>query len=884
MPDQKGIASGRAQIALEFVIVYSFVLVLFVLMFTLISTQRAATMSQQEYSLLQLQSQNIADYIDQAIGAGSGYAATIPLAGSIGAQQFNISISTTGVVIAQTKVGSQIIRAFAFSNARNLLINGTPTQSGNGITVYLVPIQSGSVSLANSNGAIYVDQQPPPTLTLVKSLAATQVASTRAASLNGQTGSYISLPTISPLEPTRVTLSMWFYESSVWPSNYVENGCTGLACYDMIIDHGYVDWNILSGGRYQISYTPISAGNWYFLTGTFDGSNMHFYVNGKEVSGSPISATLSYSSPSFAIGKPAAGSVSPYSISNVQIYNIALTANQIASLYASGISGTPIAPANTVGWWPLNGNTKDYGGYNDTGSPSNMGYISVAQINTQVQYGTGANAISAPLGFVTSIGILGTMGSKQVLYTNATGRQTAFISSNGFNGIANLTISAFNDNLTTVGNLIAWYPLNEGYGSVVHDLSGKYAEGGFISPVWATFANQTNLAAASFDGATSYIRTSTNSLLGGSNAISVFAWIYSNAISGESEVYCLGGATNGNACLGITSNKLYFDNDGANQGTSGLSVLANTWNFAGYTYVAGSSTITFYLNGVSNTLTLGSPPLNTYTQNSIMGAYSTYSAGSFPHKFQGSIVDLQVYNTALSPLQAMQLYQEGISGSPVGDAGLSGWWPLTYSPNDYSNNMNNGIPTNVVYNNINYMPPAKTGTTKVPYFNGANSCILTTTASITANSETQIAWVYLQSLPSLGSYAQITYQTAGIGGLYVDSGGYPLFGATLGSTFNAVGLPVSMGVNQWHMLSGTYSGSAISICMDAMTCLTTPASGALASSAYALYIGSLQGSSRFTNGEIADVQVYNSALTQTQIQQAYQQGLPPYSKLNISLG
>ena len=164
MPDQKGIASGRAQIALEFVIVYSFVLVLFVLMFTLISTQRAATMSQQEYSLLQLQSQNIADYIDQAIGAGSGYAATIPLAGSIGAQQFNISISTTGVVIAQTKVGSQIIRAFAFSNARNLLINGTPTQSGNGITVYLVPIQSGSVSLANSNGAIYVDQQPPPTL------------------------------------------------------------------------------------------------------------------------------------------------------------------------------------------------------------------------------------------------------------------------------------------------------------------------------------------------------------------------------------------------------------------------------------------------------------------------------------------------------------------------------------------------------------------------------------------------------------------------------------------------------------------------------------------------------------------------------------------------
>ena len=317
--------------------------------------------------------------------------------------------------------------------------------------------------------------------------------------------------------------------------------------------------------------------------------------------------------------------------------------------------------------------------------------------------------------------------------------------------------------------------------------------------------------------------------------------------------------------------------------TRAFTVSPNTWHFIGYSYPAGSKLVTVYFDGQSQTINAydGANALATGNTATMIG---TAGFGGCNNPFPGLISNLQIYSTALSPSQLTQIYQEGISGSPIGDAGLSSWWPLSYDSKDYSNNMNNGISTNVVYNNINYIPPAKTGTTKVPYFNGANSCILTTTTSITANSETQIAWVYLQSLPAQGSYAQITYQVAGIGGLYVDSGGYPLFGATLGSTSNAVGLPVSMGVNQWHMLSGTYSGSAISICMDSTTCLTTPASGALASSAYAFYIGSLQGSSRFTNGEIADVQVYNSALTQAQIQQAYQQGLPPYGKLNISLG
>jgi hypothetical protein len=54
-------------------------------------------------------------------------------------------------------------------------------------------------------------------------------------------------------------------------------------------------------------------------------------------------------------------------IASVQVYNSSLSASQVQSLCAQGIAATPIAGANAVGWWPLNGDTKDYSGYGYNG-------------------------------------------------------------------------------------------------------------------------------------------------------------------------------------------------------------------------------------------------------------------------------------------------------------------------------------------------------------------------------------------------------------------------------------------------------------------------------------------------------------------------------------
>ncbi len=64
------------------------------------------------------------------------------------------------------------------------------------------------------------------------------------------------------------------------------------------------------------------------------------------------------------------------SIANIQIYNTSLSQPEIQALYQEGIGGAPTNLQNLVGWWPLNGNSKDYSGNNNNGVPTNVIYTS----------------------------------------------------------------------------------------------------------------------------------------------------------------------------------------------------------------------------------------------------------------------------------------------------------------------------------------------------------------------------------------------------------------------------------------------------------------------------------------------------------------------------
>ncbi|MEM3205172.1 MAG: LamG-like jellyroll fold domain-containing protein [Candidatus Micrarchaeaceae archaeon] len=129
-----------------------------------------------------------------------------------------------------------------------------------------------------------------------------------------------------------------------------------------------------------------SFGKWMFLSVSIEynattGESMkYWYANGQLIRSGSASGEMLYSNTNFTIGAISRYSVAGYgdaewfngSISNIQVYNTALSANDIKALYLEGIGGAPVDLQNLVAWYPLNGNANDYSGNGNNGVPSNV--------------------------------------------------------------------------------------------------------------------------------------------------------------------------------------------------------------------------------------------------------------------------------------------------------------------------------------------------------------------------------------------------------------------------------------------------------------------------------------------------------------------------------
>ena len=128
---------------------------------------------------------------------------------------------------------------------------------------------------------------------------------------------------------------------------------------------------------------------------------------------------------------------------------------------------------------------------------------------------------------------------------------------------------------------------------------------------------------------------------------------------------------------------------GGDCGDSGANINQNTWYFIAAT-----------TNGVNYcAYTNGAGGCNMLT-NSLLAGVSHVSVGRSDGCglwFNGSVANLQIYNTALSRPEVQALYQEGIGGAPINVNNLIGWWPLNGNANDYSGYGNDGVSNNVTY-------------------------------------------------------------------------------------------------------------------------------------------------------------------------------------------
>ena len=155
----------------------------------------------QQGSIARIEAQEIAGYINHAVSAGSGYATTLSLAQGPGSIPYNIYVSTSGVVIVNSTAGGQPVSAYAFSNGRNMSINGSLQYSGNGVGVYLIPSYTGVVRISNIGGTVYIDKSPVSSAGLLGSGILSNVQEGYSAVFNDAFPSFVAAnsPSLNPV-------------------------------------------------------------------------------------------------------------------------------------------------------------------------------------------------------------------------------------------------------------------------------------------------------------------------------------------------------------------------------------------------------------------------------------------------------------------------------------------------------------------------------------------------------------------------------------------------------------------------------------------------------------------------------------------------------------
>ncbi len=245
--------------------------------------------------------------------------------------------------------------------------------------------------------------------------------------------------------------------------------------------------------------------------------------------------------------------------------------------------------------------------------------------------------------------------------------------------------------------------------------------------------------------------------------------------------------------------------------------------------------------------------------------------------FTGSIANIQVYNSSLSSSQVQYLYSEGISGLPLSDSELSGWWPLDGNANDYSGNGQNGIPTNVIYTTT----PQGPASTQVGNFNGYNSNVTISLSESSLTGFTACEWIYNYNNPS-GKLSGNTISSTEPLSINSGNGVFELYsniidlwlGSPASSTNYNLPLP-----DTWYYICGTYTPSATTLYVNgnfASTVVPTQSSISFTQVKIGDGQNSVSGSNIYQTyfpGMISNVQLYSSALSGPQIASLYLEGI-----------
>ncbi len=576
-----------------------------------------------------------------------------------------------------------------------------------------------------------------------------------------------------------------------------------------------------SGSNFDnISITSISSGSWHNIVTVHDGTSLDIYLDGVKQNSSPVTVVAPNANigDDFTIGRY---NISPGyywngELSNISLWNTALTGTQVATIYNNG-KPSDISSLNPVGWYKLD----DTATFN-----SGTSVWTIPDASTNSNNGT-------------SVG----MDASNLVASNINGELVA-------------------NPMSLSPKPIAYYQL----GDQSVDNGANY-----LVP-----NNSLSDYVFNFDGNNDYIDFGDVNNFDRTDAFSASCWVNLTGSDNEFILSKQNNSTFKGYLLYVNVSRyliLYIASSATNRILirTNSTVLNNAWTHLAFTY-DGSSTsagVKLYFNGVNQSLTnLGNTSITGYLLDSNVPFQISGRDRSGASGVNGKLSNVSIFNTELSSPQVETLYN---NGSP--STGMSSLSPVAWYKLDSSEIFNSTSAEWSVDNNA-YPSVYKSSLN----FNGSSNYIDcgNITALNSQNAFSTSSW-FKCTTPLSSSPVILNGGSSGTNLFYIQivnstSIRYNSAGTNKDTTVS------NIADGSWHHLATVHDGTLLHIYLDGVKQNSYTITAPTSEIGNNFIIGRYTLSSlSFFNGELSNISVFNTALSTPNIETLYNNGTPEAS-------